>query len=997
MADRELIKLSKQWNKKVPSKYKHSLINEVHNVVINSTANRSIAANIQLLIHTNYFNHVLWEFFDQDVIVNHIELIAVVCLYELNSGTSDIFNEITTGSQKLDELLVRLLNITFDIRPGISFRLQRMTLQLLRELSRAKSDQLKSTFRVLCDPKANEEAIKKVGPVYLVSNWLKNLVTANIDMLYQNIDDVDYLEYLKAVVLFCFTIRDQYPDCLNTYPLSGFNFQIGYGFREFLKILIPKCEQDYFELFKAHYFGKTPNWNKIILVPTVYDLEESEWFQFVKSLDMDQLKDINTTLNLPPLDKEEPLINSILYYILNWKFHTPKDLNHWNEEELFDRFDYQQKVSFAFNLPVEKTDDYDFSYELRHESFDHVISVLNRLKISLDKANKLQINGKSKYFHSISSIETKGDKSVIDVNGDWAEDNIVILLKIVNPNKYSSHQRVKKYGLEKVAIREVLSVTGNKKTSLVIPETGDQFNYLIRMKSKYFMYFKDQANWNPASFENMKYENPVLVSGGVPSEFFTAEFEVQAPPKRDLKQVSQALVRLDPKIQTCEVIDDNISSDSLSKSEAKAIYESLTNKLTSIDVVPNGTSRLLNSLVSNLRLNFKDQSVLIVTPNSNWARTIQLPSEVNDKTGRLFQDINDMRDPIELIESLLARTKTVATKLGLDQEYFSETVENAISFYKIEVPKFWNEYLQKLNQNADNISQYPFEDVPKSINIQGIVDSYYKIIETGRDLVSLSPILKFPNNEVKIKQYLLMNYHKYVIISQQQLLNGDIPGISNKWFDNIVFIDSSSIDKAPVTKLLNTQYKRVIAMGESRQMNRNSLYYELQHEGISNVRIDGGYTNKELLKVYEKEYPKLTADNTEDKFEFKNRIQIIPVKDSSSQVNVPEAEYCAGFYKYLKTHSKDACVVSNSLYQHALFQEMGIESEDINEMASHDYVIVSCFGYNGIQDLIASIKRARKGVYFVGTIQEPNDIHKGVLEVKRNQRYIKVHEIHELK
>lgn len=1038
MTSQLLLQRSAQWSRKVPKKYKPQLITEVHNILIEDP----IAANFQWLVKSNYFQNVLWEFFDPDAMVSHIELIVILCLYDLKSGSLALLGVMTGGDDQPKQdrflkLIIRLLNITFDVRPDHSnFRLHRLIIQLFTELLAIDSNKnIPTLFAIISHTVKDQAVITTMGPPHLLTSWLTNLLTANVECLYIKHEDFQYIEYLKAVVLFLSLLRSQYSNCLDDLPLTGLNFRIKFGFIDFFKILVPKYDRDYYEIFKAcfqHQYGKNITWNKLLEFPSVYDIDRSEWFKLMDSLSFQDLEHINSSIEIPKIasKSKEVLMNSIGYHILNWQIHHCLELNEWNETTVFDRFNFPAaSSSFKFNLPIESNSGVNFEYDLKYQIYTHLLSVLTRLNISLDRSKKLVINGKSKYFHQIHSIETEGDESVIQTSGNVSdfENGLVILLEINSPNKYSTFKRVQEFGLELFSIRKVSSmINKNKHLYLKVLDLQqneqEKFNYLIHMDTKVVSWYEKQHHYKfPLPLNNVNLtqtqiqkqtQTSLTLTGGIPNTFLKDKFSVKDNKKRTINEDSGQFktVKLDLTDNTCEVIDDNLCEIPLLKQEVDSIYTSLTNKMSLVEMVPNGTNKLLNDLIGNIHENFKDESVLIICPNLNWVESLQLPPKLIPKTGKLLNKLTDMPDPLEQIESLLNKTRSLAAFLNLNEQYYSDSVENALCLYKLEIPRIWNDYLLKIgDDNFDHIKDFPFEALTRDASIQQVVNSYYTITKMGHDLSRLAPVMKFPHNELKVKQYLLMNFHQFIIIGQEQLINDDIPGISSKYFDNVIFIDSNSIHKAAASLVLHLPYKRLIVIGDKPAMDPCSIYYDLyHHKDIPHTHIPQSFCNTDIFKMYSQEYPEIECESTGNEFtdksiDLKYSIQNIPIKtNENSQVSVAEAQSTIGIFNYLNTKTKDVCIVSNSPFQRALFEEMKpqhkfFKLEHIDELSSHDYLIVSCFGYSGIYDLLKCIKRCRRGIYLVGDIQEPLDIHKGALEIKRHNKFIKVQDIDELR
>lgn len=387
MSNQQLGKLASSWWNKTVKKLKPPLVNDVHSVVVREPSE----GNLELLLRFDYFDNVLWKFFDRDVTTNYIELMVVMLLYdrEKDQRLAYVYEDV-----KFKLLIERCLYITFEMTSASNYRLHRMIIQLFEGLK-----EWNLFYGVLV------EGVGDLGPDHLLKNWLSNLIKKSVTLLYE-VDTADFVTYLQAVILFTKSLQDQHPSL--EVPFEYFNPVV--ELKQHLKLVCSAT--NYYSAFLRQ------NYKKWTLKPTTYDLTNED-LGFLDNMSENELKEILVSLGVKVYEG---------YTVRSYKQCVKHYLTESNIDDNITFFDTFDKVpEFDFELPL--TDDY--SYRV----YKHVVQVLDRVNIQLDNKGNLKLAGKSKYFSRTD---------------DSKEDNNVLLLKIDKPNKFSTIARVKKYGIEEV-------------------------------------------------------------------------------------------------------------------------------------------------------------------------------------------------------------------------------------------------------------------------------------------------------------------------------------------------------------------------------------------------------------------------------------------------------------------------------------------------------------------------------------------------------------------
>ncbi|WEJ93393.1 hypothetical protein PSN45_000856 [Yamadazyma tenuis] len=697
----KLAVLSNQWKNGVPKNWKSQFVGQVHEIVKSDPS----PANLSYLSHTRYFDHVLWPYFNPDVTEAHVELMAVMCLYELQHPQRLGW---ALRHATFNAFFVRLLNITFGLKKDANFRLHRVCIMLMKRL-------VELGWR----PDVHKDLVagnnnSAFGPDYLMKNWLKDLLLKNIDLSYENDGGVEYDTYLRAVLSWSAEVKKI--ESLN-FPFECFNSDIT-GIKPYLQPLVSSRGDMYPAFLRLYY--KTYE-----LSGTTYDVKD----------DLDVLStDFEEVVSKLELGFSGLAKSAVLHGLKVRLIQSKLD---FNDSEVF--YDVYESMSpFKFALPILSQTEYRI--------FTHLAEVLQRVKITLDKSKNLKIGGKSKYF---SHVETRWLKSACvlsKVECDIGET--LLLLEVSKPNKYSDVPRVNKFGIETLVVVEVISKNQNGvlvepiRTQTKLGASCERFNYFVKVPKFLQPSINLQYTHTTISLNRMSFE------GFVPG----------AIPLRANKKRSDGTHIVDVNLTEETVTYKAEAAKALNKIQSTAVYRALTKSVNLIDTPPHsGSMDVLNAILKNINRNFKGERTLVVFPHTNWVKRYEPPAEIT----KVSASFEKMEDPIKVIEDLLEETKQVSGMM--EMEHF--TLKDALFFFEYEVPRRWKQFLHSLEK--DSSTKYPFGEVEGDLN--QIMDAHHKLLDIYDNLRKASSVLGFENNEHKVKQLMMSAFSKFVFVAAVDL------------------------------------------------------------------------------------------------------------------------------------------------------------------------------------------------------------------------------------
>lgn len=795
--DNTLGKLIRQWYPAPRKSLKPSIINEVHKIINEAPS----AVNLDTLLITSYFEHVLWPNFNPDVTVNQIELMLVLCLHSYNTCNLKIIDAMIADGTKLDQFIHRLLVISFDLRQGSNFYLHKLIMFFFSQLVLLLNQ--RPYFNTFINNLLNISMVDhhSTASTSFESKWVLTMFLNNIKLLHE-IKNVSYTEYLSSFLYFLLVCvsRENTQEKLSEFLrlssiLYYFNFEFeNYTLGKLKMLLLPFIHQEnvtsnFMELKKVIYSNiQDPKKKSLTTVASIYEITPQEIKENLNLFDQNELllivRNLGNDYDLPThISSRQVLISFIINYAslsVNNHQSLTDEISYWTEKELFDEFVDSSEAFRVFPfLPLP-----DSSYESVSDYFKRerakassqcmedfhllLMNVLNRVKISTDSSNKLTIKGKSKNFFEIDSWDI--DKSEFSVkntlDADFKDLNFILLLEITPLNKYSNTIRQKKFGLELLRVGRILSFNQDNKSKIKLYDIDDKvcsrLNYFIRIPSSFnlkkLIYFiKDQVNVSrslPKSVEDVllgKASNSLVdpKMTNLKLNCFNRDqmqkiYNFTTSKRRKLDKDSSSNNVLLKFSEDSDITDYEISNQpnrilDLNVSQIQAVINGMRMSLSIVNTPPHsGIKRLLDGLTSNLNLNFPREKIVVICPNNTFIENIEMSSDLSSISCKLNLEIDSKIDEVfGFIEELLQYSETVSRCLGLDESIYSENCGNAMHMYNVNVKGSWQKFLKELQDDRKNISNYPF----KSLNITDTTIDELTVTKSYFEIVSKFEVL----------------------------------------------------------------------------------------------------------------------------------------------------------------------------------------------------------------------------------------------------------------
>lgn len=561
--------LQGRWKKGQPKNFSNNhYVNNIHSIITSSKlAAVEYKELLELLYNSNYFDNVLWACYHEDATNNHIELMLLIAIYEI-----EVIKRGTIVDQMMDQmdsLLTRLLLLTVEYKSETS----RLGVSILR------------FFNKLITFKLNDRKVKKlVRPLFNVSTWCNlpnveeirvrdaennivelkdyedimkeyqlsledNLLTANklkrrwlhsslTNLMKQVCDTSEFIDYLKHYLALLISLVSQMP--LREYPrvlINEVGFVAALKSLNLAEVRILKLYMDFpingftgelyniatssnFNRLQSIIFNETNQIDQFLSLSSVFECSPRDLSAYLQRFDITALEKIlgkmNISGNYPPELKSPSFLIDILiehiYLETTDNFIYPSD--HIDEAILSNKD--------LFRLPIENTQyltvhDYDFrlaynqSVRLTQDISKHLASIAPGLKIT-DPERPGGIKSSSKYFDSISEIKLNEEQryEIASIDPKKLNNNkLIVLLAIQKPNKTSPNLAIAKYGISKLALGQV--VQENQLISVNFNSDIDykRFNHLIYLpeelckQTEIFSILKAQSTTLPDYIEDL--------------------------------------------------------------------------------------------------------------------------------------------------------------------------------------------------------------------------------------------------------------------------------------------------------------------------------------------------------------------------------------------------------------------------------------------------------------------------------------------------------------
>lgn len=876
-----------------------------------------------------------------------------------------------------------------------------------------------------CETKSTKSyLILKQRWIYTVlTNYMTSITTGE---LIENPEFINYLESLIQTIISCVSqlpIRNYFNSLLKGmqflscfYPVDDNNRRL----LEFVKTLKhfiyypiddftgeeylegTRYEENFYKLqkiiFERFSDMKQEKMKEFILVPSVYNYSPKRLEEFLSNFVLEDLVVIANKLHIiDHISKEFKNAHFIKTTIANEVFtpeYNVKDLSHlvngYSEEDIIDDFnDIYSSENIFQPIPLPQIHNtqylcladyiirevFNLTAGIKKLANNHICQVLDRLKLSLDPQNNLRIKGTSKYFTKIESLNVF-DKSTAELtiaaNKDWLDsieqNDYILLIQLIKPNKYSSRQRMVKYGLNMVRFKKIIELNGkNKQRNLLIEwnETNqleDRFNYVIRFPAETSYRDSLRVIGNDvdvadlalpeylsdlflgidkpiaANFKSQHDRPYKLKIDCINASQLKYELEIENNSKRRKANDSGAIAD-PPYLLNFHENDDKVAVKSincdrstylLSDDQALCIIPSVSTGVSIIDAPWNSDSHLLQAIIYNLQLNFPKERTLIICPNEIYLDRFEIElntfikvyddlTKYNIKLNKLFDTLKERLEQVELLAELV----------GVKDMGFGQTCDNALLLFP-KIKQEWDSFLHMLKTDRLQITNYPFKDYFKlelgnsfDNDIQKIVISYKKITQVFQDIQNLAPLVKLQNKKGELIKFLIRKYCQYLLVTPETLISRKVYQTK---FDSLICIGENIPQFNWILPMLNNDYlRRIIVLGDFSRSNKSRWRFL----GVPSIKLRKVNVRQEFLQYYNDQYnEELISEyiGAASNGGFEKTHQIIPVDvESNESVSVNEAEYSVALYQYMRLlgyPARKISIITMNAYQKVLVEEI---------------------------------------------------------------------------
>lgn len=758
-----------------------------------------------------------------------------------------------------------------------------------------------------------------------------------------NKDQASHLREMLEKMNFCATIK-------TLDPLKVYNFnriqQLNDTLLYFVKLPKPSTSlQDLFYqlqqiIFKLH--RENPKLLAFFLAPSIQsysktslrdflDLKfsESELYDIcLQILQEKRLFLVSDFLDDDCVDKKELLLSIILEEILN-----PNDISGLGKEptevEIVDDFETKPKTPSIIDLiplqmPIRNcicvsSQDYTRRTESNLKSRFvkelniHLLTVLNRMKID----SSLKFQGSSKYFHSIKSIDNL-DINTFKLSTNTPleySDGTILILELVQPNKFSKFTRVRDFGLNLLRVASIKSTDKKAKIS----------NFTIECNSVEIESFESRVNFIVT-----------LPKSSTTKAVKVLQNSLNDPYKSVIKSISQEIIEteiseLDSETEdstmpenkrrrTSEKVPEKSSSTTtfkgltLNKDQNSVLTSIRSNKITIIDYKRSTGVRSILKVALEFH---KHERWLVIVPSTAYLRQF-LDQKVSVTSSYFKYGLESekaackdaVQNSILIITSMFDDTNTEITNAQI------------LEYYEKEIKQLWKAHLLRNRDCVDDLlDKFPFREViPKLSNkfnpvpatFQESVAMYKGIIQHIKFIKMMFPIwkkLKDPKGSSEVFGYLLNKYSS--IITYDDYLGLVSQGETVKPFDNVVIINGKAESLSVIERVNEFSIKRLVIAG-------GYLFEGLQQCEVMKLQekynIRSQFLQKDNLNVHFSEnLPQFNPG-------FAYNMQFVETGD-----NIEEAEFCVLLFQYMRLlgyPSDKIGIKVRSEYQKVLVEEI---------------------------------------------------------------------------
>ncbi|CUM62667.1 uncharacterized protein PRCAT00000221001 [Priceomyces carsonii] len=899
---------------------------------------------------------------------------------------------------------------------------------LLSNESKSAFQSKKNAFNEIKDKHSKALAQLKSGWIYRVlNNYMSRVVASDFeDLIHINtMHEKYFIVYLEALLYFLNSIvsqlktrlymitliekigfvssfarvNEKYSKLMSFVDLLWFylNYPLEnrdkYGSRRFYRLQITLNE-----LFSDSNACKT-----LSMVPSIVDITTNELCRILKGYKINELEEIAQALNvLQHVVKEYKVLHFLVDLIKRYVFlpgynlkEIQKNYFDFNEKSLFEELGLTDFSNFGPLMPINRTHALSFedfinrlaselSFKFRRELNCFLKQVLSRMKISYDSSSNLSVKGSSKYMTQIHNISRNFEiiELLTKENKEWEVESlqsgdIILLLEIIKPNKYSPYDRVKQYGLNIICPCEVLQVSRLRSENQLILKSFisiedvsiERFNYILkvsygltsqhRLLSRFMSGILVGGGRLPMFiaklFIDMKFDgsikHPKLLKFNCLSEnFLFEEFDREKLPKKKkrkikhgilLSPIKPCLLTLNSETRNYDVKGIKILPNevSLTFEQSKALVSCLSEKLTLVEAVPSsGVYDLLNCILSNMNLNFSAQRVLIILPNRATLDQFDISGEMKHLSLKYKEDFFEIQLEtfLKYVDSYLKDVEQLASFLGMENEGYQESCFNALCFFELHISRIWNNFVREVDERQDKLDDITFPSFLGFIaegkfdeRLQIAIESYSKIRMKFDFLGKMAPLLKL-NTAVKKINYLLNCVTKYVFVTADDI----VPYYESLFkfnFKGVIALGNKDIVPSLLPAFNNERMKRLIIINDPvTERDTESLYAKcrLSEPTIKLTKVKE--VRREFFDAFSSFYEEITYVDSNLPLHnpgFKHTWQLINVNELGGphDASLQEAEYCVLLYKYMRLlgyPTYKVCITVHSSRQRMLIDEI---------------------------------------------------------------------------
>lgn len=790
----------------------------------------------------------------------------------------------------------------------------------------------------------------------------------------------------------------------------------------------------------SDYKDKNKLVKNLMTVPSIFNITKTDMLKALETLLSDEISDIAKKMGLlncmPSSMQETDMLCEILTeHIFSPMLSRPVFLEsfvNYNTDIIFNLLENVPKDNIYDSLPVPQVRNSQYlsledfiargkmrlNCELLLKIRTHITLVLERLKISVGKNAALNIRGTSKYSTDIKYIRRIGNSKAEVLYNNKKEfqsvlhgSQYVALVKIIKPNQYSPHERLRVYGLDSLQIFPIISSSANSLVILLIDGAlAEDLNFVIALPdmsfySKILEFFKCSNIHNAPKLPDFM-DDLFLGTGHPDAAFFGNQSN---RPKSitllnsDLQGLlSEYRVRIDSQKRSAggstfntaarksfqlDYEDDSIIARPLDiYSSAKEVYDEfvpilyscLNTGLTLVDRAPHTDAGLLEALLFHLEINYPNERSIVVVPNDLYLSQIKVNyhSEiiVYDEENK---NVTQVEHIYKQIDGLLSQVKGLSVFLGLDKYGYDESCSNAL-LLKEKIQIKWNAYIEKLRIDNSSYVSYPFKEYSgiewtgiQEQDVHLVRDSYLNISQLFETLERLQPYEKLKHLPCQCLRYGIHGGAKVIYTTSISLLKHDI---YKEPFSSIIMVDESDEVLSVLPAVNNKAVKRYVSIGD---WSLNACRWN--YLGVKKIKLRKSLCLKHFIPIYNHLYDNQLVSNTDYPPEgrLQKRCQIIPTgKKLTLNVCVEDAEYCVAMYSYLRSagcpHSTIAILVPNRYQQVLIYEVTAAKAQAyekpfvlVQRCSPIDHLIVS------LAVDLTSLSCARKSIYIFGELQVP--------------------------